>query len=254
VQDGELQYLKVLMAYLSLKVIVSIVTMFFPNMVKVFILNLFPGNDISPYSYLGFSLILSKRIVMKSGSRIGHFNLIKDIDMFLLEEGAVIHNFNRIKAFAEMRMGKKSILGSYNFISGVLALSKGGSRLILCDFVMVTAHHLFDLVGSIVINRNAVIAGNYTQFYTHAFDVNRDRIERDIIIGENSYVGSSCIILANIASNVIVGAGSTVYRDICEAGMWTSHRLEKIGPVIPIAYRPNLSAYEKSGYTFRVRK
>lgn len=242
------------MAYLSWKVLVSVVTMFFPNMVKVFILNLFPGNDISPSSYLGFSLILSKRIVMKSGARIGHFNLIKDIDMFLLEEDAVIHNFNRIKAFAEMRMGKKSILGSHNFISGVLTLSKGDGRFILGDFVQVTAHHLFDLVGSIVINRNAVIAGNFTQFFTHAFDLNRDRIERDILIGENSYIGSRCIILASIAANVVVGAGSTVYRDICEAGMWTSHRLERIGPVIPIADRTNLSAYEMSGYTFRVRK
>jgi serine acetyltransferase len=113
---------------------------------------------------------------------------------------------------------------------------------------------LFDLVGSIVINKNAVIAGNFTQFFTHAFDLNRDRIERDILIGENSYIGSRCIILANIAANVVVGAGSTVYRDICEAGMWTSHRLERIGPVIPIADRTNLSAYEMSGYTFRVRK
>jgi acetyltransferase-like isoleucine patch superfamily enzyme len=242
------------MAYLSWKVLISVVVMFFPSVVKVFILNLFSGNDISPTSYFGFSLILSKRIVMKSGSRIGHFNLVKDIDLFLLEEGAVVHNFNRIKAFAEMRLGKKSKLGSHNFISGDLAYSKGNSRFLLSDFATVTGHHLFDLIGSIVINGNAVIAGVHTQFYTHAFDLERNRIEQDIIIGENSYIGSGCIVLANVAANVIVGAGSTVYKNICEAGTWSSHRLERIGPVIPIKDRSNLSTYERSGYTFWVRE
>jgi acetyltransferase-like isoleucine patch superfamily enzyme len=242
------------MAYLSWKVLVNIVIMFFPSVVKVFILNLFSGNDISTSGYLGFSLILSKRIVMKSGSRIGHLNLIRDIDVFLLEEGAVVHNFNHIKAFAEMRMGKKSKLGSHNFISGDLTYSKGNSKFILGDFTTVTAHHLFDMIGNIIIDRNAVIAGAYTQFYTHAFDLQRNRIERNIHVGENSYVGSGCIVLANIAANVIVGAGSTVYRDICEEGVWSSHRLERIGPVVPIKDRPNLTTYEKSGYAFWVRE
>lgn len=242
------------MADQILRALVNVFIIFFPSPVKVFILNFLPGNDISSSSYLGFSLILSKRIVMKGGSRVGHFNLVKNIDMFLLEEGAVVYNFNCIKDFSEMRLGKNSKLGSHNFISGDLTYSKGDGRFLLGDFSTVTAHHLFDLVGSIVINRNSVIAGAYSQFYTHAFDLERDRIERDIFIGENSYIGSSCIVLANVAANVIVGAGSTVYKDICEPGMWSSHRLERIGPVIPIKERPDLTTYERSGYKFWVRK
>lgn len=242
------------MRYLSLRNIVSVFIMFFPNLIKIFILNLFPGNDISTSSYLGFSLILSKQIIMRSRSRIGNFNLVKDINIFLLEDEAVIHNFNRIKGFAEIRLGNKSKLGSHNIISGDLTYSKGDSRFHLGDFSTVTAHHLFDMIGSIIIDKNSVIAGSYTQFYTHGFDLQRDRLERDIHIGENSYIGSRCIVLANVTSNVSIGAGTTVYKNICETGMWSSHRLERIGPVIPIQERPNLSTYEKSGYIFRIRK
>lgn len=236
------------------KLFICILTILFPNMVKIFILNRMPGYKVSYTCHVGLSLISVDNLIMKDCSRIGHFNIIKNVQHFNMDEYAIIHNFNRIKSFLGMYMGRNSKLGSHNNISGDSQYTKGDSNFKIGELTTVTTHHIFDMTGSIIIGKNSVLAGIYTQLYTHSFDLNRDRIERDIIIGDNCYIGSNSIILANITSNVLIGAGSTVYNNISEGGLWSSHKLVRIGDVIPIKERQNLASYGKAGFIFHMLK
>ena len=246
--------MKTLINSLNLKHLICITAIFLPNKIKIFVLNLIPGNNISPNCYIGLSIIMCSQLVMKEGSKIGHFNFIGNIDLLILEEKALILNMNRIKDFSEMKIGEKAEIWSKNYASGVPSASLGNSKFTIENNVIITAHHYFDLIGSITIKENAIVAGNQTYFYTHAFDLSRDRIENNITIGRNSYIGSGCIVLASIADNVVVGAGSTIYKNIPAEGLWSSHKLSRIGEVIPIAHRRNLLSYEKNGIKFRIRK
>lgn len=246
--------MKPLTNYLNLNSLVCIASVFLPNKIKIFVLNLLPGNNISQNCYIGLSIIKCRQLIMKNGSKIGHFNYIGNIDLVILEEEASILNMNRIKNFSEMQIGEKAEIWSKNYVSGVPSKSLGNSKFILENNVLITAHHYFDLIGSIIIKEHVTVAGNQTFFYTHAFDLNGDRIERNITIGKNSYIGSGCIVLADIAANVIIGAGTTVYKDILHEGLWSSHKLARIGEAIPISKRLNQIKYEKNKITFRIRK
>ena len=94
--------MKTLINSLNLKHLICITAIFLPNKIKIFVLNLIPGNNISPNCYIGLSIIMCSQLVMKEGSKIGHFNFIGNIDLLILEEKALILNMNRIKDFSEI--------------------------------------------------------------------------------------------------------------------------------------------------------
>jgi acetyltransferase-like isoleucine patch superfamily enzyme len=207
-------------------------------------------NHISKTAKIGFSFIKVSKLIMLDHSTIGHFNYIRKMDELILNEGACICNLNRIGQFSLLKLNKNSKITSYNVFGGDNYYNTGKKEFILGEKSNITVNHKFDLVDSIYIGDNTVVAGSYSQFYTHSFDLNRERLQWKINIGNNCYIGTRTVVLANITDNVMVGAGSIVNKDIQESGLWASNRLFRIGDTNFYRNRTNVTSYVIDGYTF----
>ncbi len=78
----------------------------------------------------------------------------------------------------------------------------------------------------------STLAGIGTQIWTHGYihetkGIGRYRIDGRIVIGNNVYIGAGSIISmgVRVADGVIIGAGSTVARDLKEPGLYVSAAL-----------------------------
>jgi hypothetical protein len=176
------------------------------------------ANDVK----IGFSIIIVKELYLSRGTRISSFNLIR-CEVLDCKRNVNISKSNTIYTNGSFKLGISSSIGNRNkFTSPVdssVYISKG--QLILRTKAIITSDHFFDLTDSIIIGENAVIAGKNSQFWTHSYthsNHDRFRVDGTIVIGGNSYVGSSSIFLcaSGIAENNHVGAGaiiSKVYND-----------------------------------------
>jgi len=176
------------------------------------------ANDVK----IGFSLLIVKVINLSSGTRISSFNLIK-CEVLECKKNTNISKSNTIYISGSIKLGNSSSIGNRNkFTSPVnssIYINKG--ELHLESKAIITSDHFFDLTDSIFIGKNTVIAGKNSQFWTHSYthsNHDRFRVDGTIVIGRNSYIGSSSIFLCSsgIAEHSHVGAGtiiSKVYKD-----------------------------------------
>ena len=166
----------------------------------------------------------------------------------------ILLKFNNINNITNVNLDENATIRSYNTITGDLKYNYRDSCFSLGKNSILTTHHTVDVVSSVIILNNTVIAGGYTQIFTHSFDLNRERMQRIIQIGNNCYIGTNCIILGSICDNVIVGAGSTVYKNLCESGLWASTKIEKISRINNFCDRVDgLNSYELDGKKYWVR-
>jgi acetyltransferase-like isoleucine patch superfamily enzyme len=70
--------------------------------------------------------------------------------------------------------------------------------------VKILCSHYFDVVAPITIEDKVTIAGKWIQIYTHSFDVTGNRLDGEIYIGKNVYIGAGCII--NLGVTILVKA------------------------------------------------
>jgi hypothetical protein len=74
-----------------LRLIAYIMGFLFPWKVRRVYLNYFMGFNISPSSKIGFSLVIPRDLEMKEGSRIGHLNVVKGLDLLLDMKGTILN-------------------------------------------------------------------------------------------------------------------------------------------------------------------
>lgn len=172
--------------------IIRLTTLCFPSCLKVFFLRLL-GYSIGKNCYIGFSLILSRELIIEDYVYIGHFNLI--------------WNLNRL------RLGRGSRISLFNWITG------GGSG----DFNLgnnssISGFHYFDASGGVTIGSNAIVAGRSSQFFCHGIAPDNLDVIRPIKIGNWCYIGSSVRVLpgVEIPSYCFVGMGSVVSKSFEE--------------------------------------
>lgn len=155
------------------------------------------GFEIGRGVRIGHSLLNVSRACLRDGSRIGNFNIIKGLDLLVLDEAVHIGNHNRI--IANSRLSDATCF----------EVRKGG---------IITNRHYFDLIDSICIGEDSVIGGQGSQFWTHGFDVDHNRIQAGINIGENCYIGSHVVfnLAVCLGPRTIVGAGAVVTRSFSD--------------------------------------
>lgn len=172
-----------------------------PSKFKNILLNLFPNVNIASSSYIGFSYIDVNEIDMQECSKIKHFVKVKGLNSILLKKNSFIGNYNTL--YCNPKLGS-----SGHFILGE------NSELVRKNFL--------DLTGRISIGNNVVIGGFGSQFWTHGFDIERNRVQGDIKIEDNVYIGSSTILNLGvlICSNVSVGSGSVISKSILNFGFY----------------------------------
>ena len=156
------------------------------------------GHKISWNSKIGLSILYVKSLTLDENSKIGHFNFLI-VESIKLSDQAVIKNLNLFKGPITVFLGKKSRIGRFNkFRRAYSPITYGKSSLYIEDGTGITYHNFFDLTCSITFGKNSQVAGKGSQFWTHGYmhsnsGTERIRVDGEIIIGDNVYVGTRCV-------------------------------------------------------------
>jgi acetyltransferase-like isoleucine patch superfamily enzyme len=149
-------------------------------------------------------------------------------------DNASIGNMVRVKLLDRFKMGNGSSIGSSTIICGAYDFNKFQERQFICgDNVGILCSHYFDVVAPVIIGNDVTIAGKWTQFYTHSFDLVPNRLDGGIRIGNNVYIGAASLINlgVTVCDNVVIQGGCVVNKDIAEPGVYASQTIYKRGDV-----------------------
>jgi acetyltransferase-like isoleucine patch superfamily enzyme len=161
------------------------------------------GYSIHSTSRIGLAWIFPQRLVMEEGSRIGHLNLCKNIDLF--------------------HLGAHAVVGQLNWITG---FPSGSSRhfahqpdrrpeLILETHAGISSRHLIDCTARVRIGAFATVGGFRSQLLTHSIDLAAGRQTAEPIdIGEYCFTGTNSILLGGSAlpHHSVLGAQSLLNK------------------------------------------
>lgn len=101
------------------------------------------------------------------------------------------------------------------------------------DYSKIMGHHYFDIIQDIEIGERSIFAGAFSQCWTHSYIYGTEkhaRLDGSITIGNNCYIGASCIILPGIkiGDNITLGAGTICSKSINKPGAYVSSTLQFI--------------------------
>jgi acetyltransferase-like isoleucine patch superfamily enzyme len=204
------------------------------NIIKIFLLRIV-GHSISYKSYIGFSVLLVSKMEIQNNARIKHFNILK-FDKLFMEYDSFIGNFNLINGPLEIYLKSEAGISKQNKIRRAYApISYKKSALFLGKNSIVVSNHFLDLTRSIYIGDNSIVAGINSQFWTHGYyhankGPDRIRIDGEVRIGDNVYVGSGCIFNpgVTVGNAIHIGTGSVISKDLKESGMYVGQALRFI--------------------------
>ncbi len=157
-----------------------------------------------------------------------------DAKNIIIGDNVLIGNMMRVKLLDRFELGDGSSIGSSTIVCGTHEHNKVSERNFVCGKnVGILCSHYFDVVAPVVIGDNVTIAGKWTQFYTHSFDLLPNRLDGGITIGNNIYIGAGSLINlgVHICDNVVIQAGTCVNKDISEPGVYTSNTFMRRGNV-----------------------
>lgn len=168
-----------------MKKILSILILILPWKIRRIIYIKIFGYKINKNSYIGFSIIFPKNLIMKEYSRIGHLNICKNIDLLQLDQHSIIENLNWITGFP-------SIKNSIHFVD----FKERIPALIIGEHSAITSRHSIDCTDTIEIGKFTTLAGSKTQILTHSINPMTGKQEcNKIFIGNYNFIGTSCVIL-----------------------------------------------------------
>ena len=232
-----------------MKIYKAFILFVFPTYIARIILIFSSNIYIEKKVKIGFSFIIADNINLKQNSLIGHFNFIK-VNNLIMENKSQISRFNLIKGPIFLMMKKASNIKQFNKITRAgFPITNGISKFLIGENSILGMNTFFDLTDSIFIDKNCVFAGIGTQLWTHGYyhfeNGKRVRIEGEICIGENNYIGSRCTIMPGVstANNISVGANSVISKSLEKDGAYVNQGLRFLGKILEY----KLINYEKIG-------
>ena len=183
---------------------------FVPWVIRRRLLSYFFNFDISESSKIGFSIITAKKVKLSTASKIGHMNIIRNLDELYLDDHATIGSMNWITGAAEIK-------GSFE------SEQNRKSSLLIGKHAAITHQHLIDCTNTIKIGSFTTVAGYRSQFITHGINTYSNTQESDgITIGSHCLIGTGAIILkgTTISNQSIVAAGSVVAKSFPQDGQF----------------------------------
>lgn len=198
-----------------------------------------------------FNYIHCDECILKN-SKIGSFNRII-CKQLIMDDNSEIGNVNNVKFLKYVELKKSSMIRSRNIIVGTTNYFSPFTDVfvfVIGENSLLTSNHYLDCSGKIIIGSNVVFGGIGSEIWTHGFDIKRNMIVGDVVIGNNIYVGSRSMILQNvvICDNVSIGAGTIVSKSIFESGFYISSNLIRKSDCADYSNHLNLINYENSGY------
>ncbi|WP_422355565.1 acyltransferase [Roseivirga pacifica] len=213
------------------KLITLFVCFFLPVYFSSWLLNLL-GHCVSRKAKIGFSIVWKTKLYLDDYARIGHLNLIA-INTLKLGKKAYIGRLNYLSGLYDINFDEHGAIGNSCVVTRAPAgVSYGTSELRLGLWSKITANHKIDMMRSVRMGNYTTIAGSGSQIWTHGYlhgdeGLTRFRIDGEINIGNNVYIGSKCIINAGIAiaNGITIGSGSCVSKNLDQKGMYVSQPL-----------------------------
>lgn len=178
-----------------------------------------------------YKFFMRKQIGKNFKIGFGSYIHSKDIE---IGDNVCIGNMVRIKFLDRFKMGNDSSIGSSTIICGAYDYNKFQERQFICgDDVGILCSHYFDVVAPVMIGNDVTIAGKWTQFYTHSFDLAPNRLDGAIKIGNHVYIGAASLVNlgVTVCDNVVIQGGCVVNKDIIEPGVYASQTMYKRGDV-----------------------
>jgi acetyltransferase-like isoleucine patch superfamily enzyme len=200
----------------------SILIMFIPlSSFKIYLYRKIYKYKIDSTCKIGFSYIDSKFLEMKKGCKIGNFNYFRGCERIYMDECSQIRKYNFFNNCNEVYLGANSNISNSNKFQHNRKVSFGiGGNLKVGNKTTIVNNHYFDLTDDISIGNNCTIAGIGTQFWTHGFDHNNNRIQGEIILKNNIYVGASSKFNfgVEVNENNVIGMASVITKSIGDSG------------------------------------
>ena len=160
------------------------------------------GFSIDRSASIGPCLILGVRnLTAAKNSRIGPFNVFRDVQ--------------------RIELGPDSVIGQWNWISASRELIASGGRgeFILGRHSAFTSRHYADVSGGIYVGEYTTIAGVRSTFVTHGIDWNRAvQRTRSIVIGDRCLISSNTNVApgTRIGHGIVTGMGATLAGDLSQ--------------------------------------
>ncbi len=164
--------------------------------------------DISSDAWVGFSVLQCPNVILRSGARIGHLNLIRNCQVVELDEHASVGYLNWITGHP---LSRTDLYRLETDRRPELRMGRHAS---------VTMLHIIDCTDLITIGSYAIIGGSQTTIYTHTADLRRSRIAcAPIAIGDYTFIGTNCSILpgAAMADYSVLGAKSLLRSNLAKS-------------------------------------
>jgi acetyltransferase-like isoleucine patch superfamily enzyme len=167
------------------------------------LLRAFFGYRIHPRARIGLALVAVRRLSLDDGAGIGHFTVIKGLDL--------------------LELGAHSSIGRGNWITGFplghsrhfVHQPERRNQLVLGRHAHVTNRHLLDCTGGISIGPFTTLAGFHSQILTHSIDLAANRqSSQPVSIGSYCFIGTGCVLLAGAAlpDRSVLGAKSLLNK------------------------------------------
>lgn len=165
--------------------------------------------------------------------------LVLRVDEFAMAPHARLGRFNVFRDMRSVRLGTRCSVGRLNV---VLADPRwkdrdtGGAFLVLEESSTITSRHRLDCTGGATIAGFAIVAGHESRFFSlDAGPVHGGYAARPISIGERSFIGARCNVLAGAAfPELSVLAAGSVYGPQAEApepGVWAGNPARRKGGI-----------------------
>ncbi|UTW67157.1 hypothetical protein KFE94_03295 [bacterium SCSIO 12643] len=219
-----------------MKLLISVIIAFIPfNKVRIFLYRGLLGFEVDYNSHIGMLNIFRCSQVKISNARIGYLNYI-NVEELILSNGSSIFKLNRLKSLNRVVLGVNSVITSKNFLGGpkkglaFAGMSFKDQNVIIGEGSSILRSNYFDVVRKIKIGNNVVFGGNGSEIWTHGFDTKRNMLVGTVEFGNNIFIGSNCVFTKSIVvcDEVSIGPLSTVYKSISVAGVYSTHKLEKV--------------------------
>lgn len=225
----------------------AIVALLLPSVLARPILRLL-GHRIGRGCQFGWSLVIADRLWMQDRAVIGHCNLI-NIDRIVMRSDSRIGRMNILNGPFDLVLSAQAAIGNANkIVRGPLGLvTAGRSMLRLGLLTKITSNHHIDCTKAVRFGDFSILAGVGSQLWTHGYihdteGPGRYRVDGEIRVGDNVYIGAGCIISmgVNIVAAAIVGAGTTVARNLDQPGLWASAAVRQLPRPAPPDQRTDL--------------
>lgn len=200
--------------------------------VKNSLYNILKGYRVSKDSRISIFTFINCENLMLDNAEISFLSYIEGRTIILMKHSKV-YRFVTIKGVNKLLLGETSILGV-----GTKVITRHCDRLysreygnfIIGESCVITNNNYFDVLDNIELKDNVVIGGGFSKFFTHGFDVNNNRVQGSISIGNNCYFGTSCIVQpgVKVCDYVVFTPGTVIYKDVHESGTYSSSEIKRI--------------------------